>query len=67
MEITNKLERGSATLYRDGSKESLDLERSLKDFGYDLTTILSGSPTPVLNCPGNFLFGYNQIERFIDR
>ena len=63
MDKINSLEK-TATLYRDNSKLSIDLQKKIEDKGYNLKIILSGSSTPILNAPGEFVSGYGNILRF---
>jgi len=65
-EKISNLEKNTLTFFNDGSKMALKLKQKLIGKGYNLKIILSGSPRPILNCPGNLLSGYCRIERFID-
>jgi len=65
-EKINNLEKDAIKLFHDNSEEALKLEQKFRDKGYNLKIVLSGSPKPILSCPGRYLSGYCQIERFID-
>ncbi|HTY43876.1 MAG TPA: hypothetical protein VMC80_01405 [Patescibacteria group bacterium] len=61
-ELENK-----ATLWSDNSPLALKLQEEIKDKGYNLRTVLSGGEKPIFSCPGFFLTGYRDIQRFIYR
>jgi hypothetical protein len=66
MNKINSLEK-TATLWHDGSKFALKLQKDLESLGYVINFILTGSQTPILDYRNRFLSGYGDIQSLIDR
>lgn len=56
------LESKVIKLWRDNSKSALELEAKLKEAGYKVNAILSGSDRPIASYPGQFVSGYANIR-----
>jgi len=50
------------TLWRDNTKEGEELEIKLRDFGYEIKTILSGSIKPIVSYDKYLISGYSNIN-----
>jgi len=56
-------EKIQLSLYRDYSELALKLEENLLACGYEVKTILSGSPRPIVSGKVMFISGYCDINR----